>query len=163
MKKVSAPSVHTIEAYMTPSPRLVTPDVSLAEAKRLMHEAGARHLPVVRQGQLAGILSERDILVLDSIAVVDAKRVAVEAAMQTDVYGVPADTPLDEVAAAMAAHGYGSAVIWNGATVVGIFTTVDAMRALAAFVRDDRGRAEFAGRAPDPEPVVQAEVDSRLK
>jgi CBS domain-containing protein len=56
--------------------------------------------------------------------------------MQTDVYGVDRETPLDEVAATMASHKYGSAVVWSDATVVGIFTTVDAMRALAASVRE---------------------------
>lgn len=44
--------------------RLVTvePSADIAEAARLMREAGVRHLPVVDRGQLVGILSVRDVL-----------------------------------------------------------------------------------------------------
>lgn len=55
--------------------------------------------------------------------------------MQTDVYGVDADTPLDEVSATMASHKYGSAVVWRDGSVVGIFTMVDAAHALTDCMR----------------------------
>jgi CBS domain-containing protein len=41
-------------------------------------------------------------------------------------------TPLREAAAEMAARGIGSAIVMDGARLSGIFTTVDACRALAA-------------------------------
>ena len=40
-----------------------------------------------------------------------------------------------EVVASMAEHKYGSAVITDHGKVQGVFTTVDALRALATFVR----------------------------
>ena len=40
----------------------VTPDVSVKTAHRLMLKRGIRHLPVVSGGKLAGIVSDRDIL-----------------------------------------------------------------------------------------------------
>lgn len=100
-----------------------------------MREMGARQLPVLEDGKLVGILSERDLLLLATLTDVDPSRIPVRSAMQTDVYGVGRDTPLDEVATTMARHKYGSAVVWSGREVVGIFTTVDAMRALADMVR----------------------------
>ncbi len=42
------------------------------------------------------------------------------------------DAPLADVAAEMADHKYGCAVVMNGPHLAGIFTTVDALRALMA-------------------------------
>jgi acetoin utilization protein AcuB len=47
---------------------------------------------------------------------------------------VSPDSPLDEVALEMAENRYGSAIIVQDKKVVGIFTTVDACRALAAIL-----------------------------
>jgi acetoin utilization protein AcuB len=56
--------------------------------------------------------------------------VSVEEAMTSDVYLVSPDTSLGEVASAMAEHKYGCAVVMNGTHLTGIFTTIDALRAL---------------------------------
>jgi acetoin utilization protein AcuB len=135
MKKSTAVHLYSIDRYMTPSPHVVQSAASLASAQHLMREVGARHLPVLEEGKLVGILSERDMLFLATLTDVDPSRIPVRSAMQTDVYGVARDTPLDEVALTMARHKYASAVVCSGAAVVGIFTTVDAMRALADMVR----------------------------
>jgi CBS domain-containing protein len=47
---------------MTPSPMTVTPDKSLGYALLLMHENGFRHLPVIENGKLLGIVSARNAL-----------------------------------------------------------------------------------------------------
>jgi acetoin utilization protein AcuB len=62
---------------------------------------------------------------------VDADRQTVDGAMLEEPYSVTPETPLDEVVATMAEHKYGSAVIVQNAHVVGVFTTVDACRALS--------------------------------
>lgn len=135
MKKSTVAHLYAIDRYMTPSPHVVHSAASCASARSLMRELGARHLPVLEDGKLVGILSDHDLLFLETLTDADPSRIPVRSAMQTDVYGVGRDTPLDEVAATMANHKYGSAVVWSGAAVVGIFTTVDAMRALADMVR----------------------------
>jgi acetoin utilization protein AcuB len=135
MKKSTAVHLYSIDRYMTPSPHVVQSAASLASAQHLMREVGARHLPVLEDGKLVGILSERDMLFLRTLTDADPSRIPVSSAMQTDVYAVARDTPLDEVAVTMARHKYSSAVVWSGLAVVGIFTTVDAMRALADMVR----------------------------
>lgn len=140
MKKSTALHLYSIDRYMTPSPHVVQSAASLASARDLMREVGARQLPVVEDGKLVGIVSEHDLLVLETLTDVDPSRIPVRSAMQTDVYGVGRDTPLDEVAATMAKHKYGSAVVWSGPAVVGIFTTVDAMHALADMVRRETHR-----------------------
>jgi CBS domain-containing protein len=58
--------------------------------------------------------------------------VPVEDAMTDSVYSVPPETPLEEVAATMAANKYGAALVTGErGRVVGVFTTVDALHALA--------------------------------
>jgi acetoin utilization protein AcuB len=91
---------------------------------------GIRHLPVLDGGKLVGILSQRDALLIETLRDIDPARVSVEDAMTSDVYLAGPDTPLIEVASAMAEHKYGCVVIMDGPHLAGIFTTVDALRTL---------------------------------
>src|SRR5579863_1999586 len=125
-----APSGHVIGAYMSPSPHSVGRDQPLSVAHERMRSHGVRHLPVLDGGKLAGILSQRDALLVETLRDVDPATTPVEEAMSTDVYVVSPNTPLEEVAGAMADHKYGCAVVVDDDRVVGIFTTVDALRAL---------------------------------
>lgn len=57
--------VTPVSDYMTSAPEVLRPDSELADAAHLMLELGIRHLPVVRSGQLIGVLSMRDVLDAD--------------------------------------------------------------------------------------------------
>ena len=57
--------VTPVSDYMTSAPEVLRPDSELADAAHLMLELGIRHLPVVRSGQLVGVLSMRDVLDAD--------------------------------------------------------------------------------------------------
>lgn len=98
---------------------------------KLMREQQIRHLPILDGNQLVGILTERDIRMIESFKGIDSTKVLVEDAMEQNVYVVAPNTPLDEVAAEMASKKYGSAVVMQNLHVVGIFTSVDAMNALS--------------------------------
>ena len=124
-----------IRHFMTPTPHSIGRDQTLALAHERMRSFGVRHLPVLEGGKLAGLLSQRDLLLVEALGDVDPARVSVEDAMSTDVYVVAPGTPLEEVASEMADHKYGCAVVMEGGHVVGIFTTVDALRALVAAPR----------------------------
>lgn len=65
-----------VNKRMTRGPVAVSPEASLADALRLTREHRIRHLPVVKDGELAGILSDRDIrLAMPSpLTVPDAER-----------------------------------------------------------------------------------------
>ena len=122
----------TIRQYMTPAPHTIGAEQTLAVASEVMHKHKLRHLPVLRGGRVAGILRERDIALVSGLPSVDPAHVFVEDAMSEQVYSVGAETPLDEVAATMAAHRYGAALIVGERDhVIGVFTTVDALHALA--------------------------------
>ena len=47
---------------MTPNPEFVNEDSTIAEALHLMSLGGYRHLPVMREGTLVGIVSIKDVL-----------------------------------------------------------------------------------------------------
>lgn len=117
---------------MTPTPHSVGRDQPLSLAHERMRAYGVRHLPVLDGGKLAGILSQRDALLVETLREVDPATTLVEEAMSTDVYVVAPNTPLKEVATAMADHKYGCAVVVDGSHVLGIFTTIDALRALVS-------------------------------
>jgi len=80
---------------------------------------------------LIGMLTDRDLHLIESMEGADPKEVTAEDAMSTSVYSVPPETPLDEVVATMGQKKYGSAVVMQNTKVVGIFTTVDLCRAFA--------------------------------
>ena len=122
----------TIRQYMTPSPHTIGAEQTLTVASELMRKHRIRHLPVLRGGSVVGILSQRDVALISGLPQVDPNEVPVEDAMSEELYTVGPETPLDEVAATMAAHKYGAAlVLGESDRVVGVFTTVDALYALA--------------------------------
>lgn len=128
-------AIPSIQKYMTTSPHSVGPDQPLSLAHRMMHDHHIRHLPVLSGGRLIGMLTERDVALITAMKDVDETKTTVEEAMSTAVYSVSPDAALDEVAAMMAEHKYGSAVVLSNAKVVGVFTTVDACRALSELLR----------------------------
>ena len=123
--------IPAIQKYMTTTPHTIGSDQTIAKASALMSEHRIRHLPVLRGGHLLGVLSDRDIKLIESFPGVDASKLQVEEAMTEQPYTVAPDMPLDEVVSTMAEKKYGSAVIVQNHKVVGIFTTVDACQALA--------------------------------
>jgi acetoin utilization protein AcuB len=127
-----------IRHYMTAAPHSIGRDQSLSFAQDRMRDLGVRHLPVLDGGKLVGILSQRDALFVETLRDVDPTKVSVEDAMSSDVYIVGRDAPLMDVAHAMTDHKYGCAVITDGPRIVGIFTTVDATRALAGLIEGRR-------------------------
>jgi len=120
-----------IAKYMTTTPHTVGVDQPLTVAHRLMREHRFRHLPVLQGGRLVGLVSERDLALIETLKDVDPAAVTVEDAMTPAPYTVAPTAPLDEVVATMAEHRYGSAVVVDHGHVVGVFTTVDALAAFA--------------------------------
>jgi acetoin utilization protein AcuB len=131
---VSKP-IPSIQKYMTTQPHTIGSDQSIAKAASFMTEFGIRHLPVLRGGRLLGVLSDRDIKLIESFRDVDATKTNVEEAMTEQPYTVDPDVALDEVVRTMAEKKFGSAVVMQNHKVVGIFTTVDACRALAELLQ----------------------------
>lgn len=135
----------TIRRFMTSGPHSITSQHTLAEAHRVMRERGIRHLPVIDGGRLQGVVSQRDLYLLETLRGVELARERVEEAMSDEPYVVPPDAPLDEVAEAMASRRHGSALVVERAEVVGIFTSTDALRALVSVLRDGPAAPDDGG------------------
>jgi acetoin utilization protein AcuB len=130
---------------MTALPHTIPANATLREAEARMAEHRVRHLPVMDQGRVVGMLSDRDLKLAYGIHGLNPEKMLVIDACHGGAYVVNPDTPLSEVATVMAEQHYGSAIVCRQGRVVGIFTTVDACRALAAFI-DARARRPAAAR-----------------
>ena len=124
-------SIPPIQKFMTTTPLTIKKSATLEEAYKVMKANNIRHLPVLENDTLIGIISERDIMVAEALMIVDALQVKVGDIAKNETYHVSPDTPTDEVVIEMAANKYGSALIVQNKKLVGIFTTVDAMTAFA--------------------------------
>ena len=137
----SPPPIATIVRHMTSSPATIEADRSLAEAHRVMRRHGIRHLPVTAAGSLVGILSLRDLHLLETLRGVDPEKVTVDEAMTRSPYSVDPGAPVEEVARILADNKWGSAVVVDGGKVVGMFTTTDALKLLGRLLKNERLRA----------------------
>jgi acetoin utilization protein AcuB len=132
----------TLRDVITESPHTIGEDQPLARAHEIMRLHDVRHLPVLRGGRLSGVVSLRDLHLVETMRKVDPAEVPVSEAMSPLPFAVDVDTPLLTVAETMAAMKYGSAVAMSKGKVVGVFTTIDAMRTLAWFLARSRGAAK---------------------
>lgn len=128
-------SIPTIQRYMTADPITIEPGATLERASSLMKSHSVRHLPVLDEGRLVGIVTERDLALTERLNGVDPHSERVSSAMTNSVLTVSPDSPLDQVALEMAADKCGSVVVVQNQKVVGVVTTVDICRALGELLR----------------------------
>lgn len=149
-RRSAEPRIARVHEFMTACPHTIERDATLADARAAMIELRARHLPVVHQGLLVGILSDRDVELCESLLVDTPGRAhppTVSEAMTEVVFTCGPMAHLHAVANEMAKHKYGSAVVVDADhphQVVGMFTTTDALRALATFAPQEPARGTAA-------------------
>jgi len=124
-------AIPSIQKYMTTTPHTIGEDQPMSVAHRLMRDHKIRHLPVLRGAKIVGVVSDRDLNMVETLKDVDPQQVLVGEAMSQDPYQVSPDAALDEVVSTMAENKLGSAIVTQNGKVVGIFTTVDACRAFS--------------------------------
>ncbi|HXU72290.1 MAG TPA: CBS domain-containing protein [Polyangia bacterium] len=140
----------TVRGYMTKSPFTVGADQPLAVAHRVMREHRIRHLPVLSAGKLVGVVTERDLELVEALPGSDAAAIKVGEAMTPMPYAIEPQSSLEWVALEMAEHKYGCTVVVERGRVIGVFTTVDALRALTDLLARARRRGKHAAHAPWP-------------
>lgn len=135
-------------ALMTTHPVTVTTKATIAEALALMRDLDIRHVPVVEQGALVGMLSDRDLAYLDvgaSLTDAGATRLRRELstpvvkAMSSDVIYVEPETDVSEVVALLLEHKIGAVPVVHPDTrgVVGIVSYIDVLRAVQDALEED--------------------------
>ncbi len=135
-------SIPHVKSVMTPFPHAVDSMEDMQTAQGMMGQHGIRHLPVLHEGELRGILSERDLQLAQGILAFrdNAVSLPVWAICSRDPYIVDLDVPIDAVVDEMANRHIGSAIVTRRGKLAGIFTTTDACRLLGERMREDAGR-----------------------
>jgi len=131
----------TARDLMTVNPVTATPEATTAEVWDLMREADIRHIPVVQDGALIGMVSDRDLGHLNVgrlLTVEGAEALRRELAtpivevMNSDVIFVELETELSDVVDLLLENKIGALPVIRPDTreVEGIVSYIDVLRAL---------------------------------
>ena len=134
----------TVGDFMTRELVTVKEADDLALAESILRLGGIRHLPVVREGHLAGLLTQRDLL--RSAARNPARSTRAADVMVREVVSVRPATSLVQAAKIMLANKFGCLPITEeDGRLVGIITESDFVRFAADVVQDLDLVAEAVG------------------
>ena len=112
----------------------ITPDLPIADALNLMKKEHIRRAPVVKDGKLIGIVSDKDLLNASPSPVTTLSiwemnyllsKVTVSEVMSNNVMTVTEDTPIEQAARIMADNKIGGLPVLRDGHVVGIITETD--------------------------------------
>lgn len=129
-----------VSEIMTKRPVYADSKDSLFDAVKKLYELDIRHLPVLEDGQLVGILSDRDLRAY-AIPLTESHEVAfkmekllstkVADVMQTDVISVEAAADLLEVIDIMVEHKVGAVPVLDShaGRLIGIVSYIDVLEA----------------------------------
>lgn len=127
----------SVEEYTSPILVTVDPAANLDQAIEMMQENGVRHLPVVRDGKVIGIVSERDLLL--HIGKNWTSMMKVGDIMSTNLLSVHINDTLGDVAYQLSSEKVGSAIVLDEhEDLYGIFTTTDALNALVEIMNQNQ-------------------------
>lgn len=129
-----------VEEFTTPDPVTASEETTVEELSKLMTEHGVRHIPIVRNGQVTGIVSERDLKVIAGLNLKEKSLISAADVMARDPVTVNAQETLDEVAFQMSSHKIGSVIVNEDGKLLGIFTSTDALNALIEITRAARSK-----------------------
>ena len=93
----------TVQKAMTSNPTAITPDTTVQEAARLMKSEDVGALPIVEDGRLTGVVTDRD-LAIRGIAEGRGAETTVGELASKDIVTIEAQQSLEEAARLMAEH-----------------------------------------------------------
>jgi acetoin utilization protein AcuB len=117
--------------FMTPDPVTIRSRDTLSKAKSIMTAGNFRRLPVVDDGRLVGILTERDLHKYSGFLA----STRVNAAMRTVLITITPYYSVGDAARLMLKHKIGGLPIVADGTLVGIVTTTDLLKAFLNVVQ----------------------------
>jgi acetoin utilization protein AcuB len=115
---------------MTKHPEIIHPDDTLAKAKEMMEVAAFRRLPVVKDDEVVGMLTERDLR--SHAGYLDSTKV--NAAMSAPVISVGPNSTVQAAARLMLRHKIGGMPVLESGKLVGMVTTIDMLKAFLEVV-----------------------------
>ena len=114
-----------VRERMTPNPVIIGPQAMLSTAQEYMTVGHFRRLPVVTEGTLIGILTDRDV----RRYVGAEERTKVQAAMTENPVTIPPDMPVEEATQLMLRDQISGLPVVDGGKLVGIITASDILNA----------------------------------
>ncbi|RPH84783.1 MAG: CBS domain-containing protein [Candidatus Rokuibacteriota bacterium] len=133
-----------VRDLMTARPITVDPGTPMLEARQRMVEERIRHLVVVEDARVVGIVTDRDIRLnlpspATSLSVWELNyllaKLTVGGVMSKGVLVVDPDRPVADAARIMMEHKIGALPVVDGGRLIGIVTETDFVRAMAGAVR----------------------------
>ena len=131
-----------VDDLMSNALEVVSPDDHIHEALTKMNQAGYRHLPVVTDEKLVGIITDRDIRLAVNSPFVDAEAdlvrestlddVRVDYCMTPDPQCVSSNTPLQEVADLLTLNKFGAMPVVDNGKLVGMISYIDFLKHYSA-------------------------------
>ncbi|MGH7809801.1 MAG: CBS domain-containing protein [Candidatus Binatia bacterium] len=131
-----------VREIMMGSPVTLKPDDTLALANDVISLGRIRHIPVVEDGKLRGMLTERDLMGAAATQIFGLKQssktallksVLIRDVMKKRVVTVAPDTPIKDAAHLLADKKIGCLPVVSEGTLVGLVTTTDILRYVESF------------------------------
>jgi CBS domain-containing membrane protein len=126
-----------VREIMTGSPVTLKPEDTLDLANNVISLGRIRHIPVVEDGRLVGLLSERDLMGAATTEIFGLKQkrksallktVLIKDVMKKRVITVKPDTPIKDAAQLMADKKVGCVPVVIAGALVSLVTTTDILR-----------------------------------
>ncbi len=118
--------IESVRTQMTRDPVTVAPDTSLAEVRAKLRQGGFRFIPVVDEGRLVGVITDRDVRLYSQEADLEVRSVMTE-----ELLTVSPHASIREVARLLVECDVGGFPVVEGQKLVGVITTTDVLKALA--------------------------------
>jgi len=126
-----------VREIMMGSPVTLKPEDTLDLANDVISLGRIRHIPIVDDGRLVGIITERDLIGAAANHIFGLKQknksallksVLIKEVMKKRVVAAAPDTPIKDVAHLTAEKKLGCVPVVSAGTVVGLVTTTDILR-----------------------------------
>jgi acetoin utilization protein AcuB len=127
-----------VKDLMSNALEVVSADAHLHEALTKMNRAGYRHLPVVANDKLVGIITDRDIRLAVNSPFVDAEadltresildEIRVDDCMTPDPQCVSSNTPLHEAADLLTLNKFGAMPVVDEGELIGMISYIDFLK-----------------------------------
>jgi len=136
----------------------VLPDTPINEVLAMFRKEHIRRAPVIKNGKLMGIVSERDLLNASPSPVTTLSvwemnylisKVTVKQVMSKKGITVDKDTPIEEAAIIMADKKIGGIPVTSGGKVVGIITETDLFKAFLELMGARQKATRVTATIPD--------------
>jgi acetoin utilization protein AcuB len=147
-----------VRSYMTADPVCVSPDDNFHQATHVLRKRGIRHLPVLDNGKLVGVVVEKDLLtnqpspattlsLYEIYSLLETLRI--RQIMSRPVITVEGDCPLEEAARIMVESKVSCLPVMEGEKLVGIITETDVFKSLVEVLGGEEEGLRFIFRVPD--------------